>query len=33
MINGRLEGRLKHLKTLIKIGFEKSNPTMVGSIF
>jgi hypothetical protein len=24
---GDLEGRLKHLRTLIKVGFEKSMPT------
>jgi hypothetical protein len=26
-VGGGLEGRLKHLKTLIKVGFEKSKPT------
>jgi hypothetical protein len=25
---GGLEGRSKHLRTLIKVGFEKSKPTL-----
>jgi hypothetical protein len=28
LVVGGLEGRLQHLRTLIKVGFEKSKPTV-----
>jgi hypothetical protein len=31
LVGGGLEGRLKHLRTLIKVGFEKSKPTKAHS--
>jgi hypothetical protein len=31
-MGSRLEGRLKHLCTLIKVGFEKYNPTKVHGV-
>jgi hypothetical protein len=30
-VGGGLEGRLKHLSTLIKVGFETSKPTIIRS--
>jgi hypothetical protein len=31
LAGGGLEGRLKHLRTLIKVGFEKSKPIFIHS--
>ena len=33
LLGGGLEGRLKHLRTLIKVGLEKSKPTFSGCFF